>query len=157
MTSGFTPKSIVLLFAAVLGLYLAVFFGIEWSRQHKGPWEVEFQSGADGSPMVVVSEPKLGLSGVKIVFHGENASNPAGRVLFDQVKRPVPFGKVIYEDLTFLPGVVTFDLFGHEIELLPRVMIVNKKKVEWQSGRVVELWPTNKPAEPPRPPKTRNR
>jgi hypothetical protein len=60
---------------------------------------------------------------------------------------------VIYEDLTFLPGVVTFDLLGHEVELLPRALVVNKKLVEWQSGMTVDLWPTNKPAEPPQPPK----
>jgi hypothetical protein len=62
---------------------------------------------------------------------------------------------VIYEDLTFLPGVVTFDLFGHEVELLPRALIANKKQVPWKSGVTIDLWPTNKPAEPPRPPKAR--
>ena len=87
----------------------------------------------------------------------QHASNATGRVLFDRVKQPVPFGKVIYEDLTFLPGVVTFDLFGHEIELLPRALIANKKQVAWQSGVTVDLWPTNKPAEPPHPPKARRR
>ena len=155
MKSGITPKSIALLFLAVLGLYLAVFFGIERARQHKGPWEVDFQTSGEGSPMLIVSQPKLGLSEVRIVVHGEDASNARGRVLFDQVKRPVPFGKVIYEDLTFLPGVVTFDLFGHEIELLPRSLIANKKQVAWKSGITIDLWPTNKPAEPPHPPKAR--
>jgi len=155
MKSGFTPKAIAFLFLAVLGLYLAVFFGIERARQHKGPWDVDFQTNAEGSPMLIVSQAKLGLSDVRIVAHGENASNAIGRVSFDQVKRPVPFGKVIYEDLTFLPGVVTLDLFGHEIELLPRSLIANKKQVAWKSGVTVDLWPTNKPAEPPQPPKAR--
>jgi|SRR5882672_10729268 len=157
MKSGFTAKSIALLFFAVLALYVAVFYGIERARQHKGPWEVDFQTNAEGSPALIVSQAKLGLSDVRIVVHGENASNVTGRVSFDQVKRPVPFGKVIYEDLTFLPGVVTFDLFGHEIELLPRALIADKKLVEWKSGATVDLWPTNKPAEPPHPPKARGR
>ena len=155
MKSGITLKSIALLFLAVLGLYLAVFFGIERARQHKGPWEVDFQKNAEGNPSLVVSQAKLGLRDVKVVVHGENASNATGRVLFDRVKRPVPFGAVIYEDLTFLPGVVTLDLFGHEIELLPRALIADKKLVAWKSGVTVDLWPTNKPAEPPHPPKAR--
>ena len=157
MKSGFTAKSIALLFGAVLALYVVVFFGIERARQHKGPWEVDFQTNAGGSPVLIVSQAKLGLSDVIIVVHGENAGNALGQVSFDQVKRPVPFGKVIYEDLTFLPGVVTFDLFGHEIELLPRALIADKKLVEWKSGATVDLWPTNKPAEPPHPPKARSR
>lgn len=157
MKSGFTPKSIAILFVAVLGLYVAVFYGIERTRQHKGPWVVDFQMSVEDSPVLIVSQAKLGLSDVRIVAHDEHASNATGRVLFDRVKQPVPFGKVIYEDLTFLPGVVTFDLFGHEIELLPRALIANKKQVAWQSGVTVDLWPTNKPAEPPHPPKARRR
>jgi hypothetical protein len=157
MKSGVTAKSIALLFFAVLGLYLAVFFGIERARQHKGPWEVDFQANTPGNPTLIVSHPKLGLRDVKIVVHGEIATNAGGQVSFDKVKQPVPFGKVIYEDLTFLPGVVTFDLFGHEIELLPRALIANKKQVAWKSGVTVELWPTNKPAEPPHPPRARRR
>jgi hypothetical protein len=155
--SGPGAGTVVLLFAVVLGLYLVVFSVIERARQHKGPWEVGFQSNADGSPLLIVSQAKLGLGDVRIVFHGENATNAAGHVSFNQVKRPVPFGRVIYEDLTFLPGVVTFDLFGHEIELLPRTLIADKKLVEWKSGSTVDLWPTNKPAEPPHPPKARSR
>lgn len=157
MKSGFTAKSIALLFGAVLVLYVAVFFAIERARHHKGPWEVDFQTYSDGSPVLIVSQAKLGLSDVKIVAHGETPSNAVGQVSFDQVKRPVPFGKVIYEDLTFLPGVVTFDLFGHEIELLPRTLIADKKLVPWKSGSTIDLWPTNKPAEPPHPPKGRSR
>jgi hypothetical protein len=157
MKSGFTAKAIALLFGTVLVLYVVVFFAIERARHHKGPWEVDFQTYADGSPVLIVSQPKLGLSDMKIVAHGETPSNAVGRVSFDQVKRPVPFGKVIYEDLTFLPGVVTFDLFGHEIELLPRALIADKKLVAWKSGATIDLWPTNKPAEPPHPPKARSR
>src|SRR5262245_18262395 len=157
--SNFSPKSIALLFVAVLGLYLATFYTIERARLRKGPWEVDFQTNAEGNATLVVHQPRLGLADVRIVFHGERATatNLPAHVSFDRVKLSTPFGRVIYEDLTFLPGVVTFDLFGHEIELLPRTLIVNKRQVPWQSGAAVDLWPTNKPAEPPQPPKPRNR
>jgi hypothetical protein len=155
MKSGIAPKGIIALFCAVVVLYFGVFHGIEYARHRKGPWEVAFQSDASGNPMLLVSQHALGLRDVKIVLHGENASNRTARASFDRPLRPVPFGKVIYEDLTFLPGVVTFDLFGHEVELLPRVLIANKKEVPWASGATIDLWPTNKPAEPPKPPKVR--
>lgn len=157
MQSGFTVRSVALLFLVVLTLYAAVFSALESARRHKGPWEVGFQTNAQGDPMLLVSQAKLGLNEVRIVVHGENASHATGRVVFNRVKQPVPFGRVIYEDLTFLPGVVTFDLFGHEIELLPRALIANKHLVSWQSGMTVDLWPTNRPAERPHPPKARGR
>jgi hypothetical protein len=157
MQSGFTARSIALLFLVVLTLYAVVFSALEKARQRKGPWEVGFQTNTQGDPMLLVSQAKLGLREVRIIVHGENPSTATGRVVFDRVKQPVPFGSVIYEDLTFLPGVVTFDLFGHEIELLPRALIANKQLVSWQSGMTMDLWPTNKPAEPPHPPKARGR
>jgi hypothetical protein len=157
MKSGITPKSIALLFFIILVAYLGVFYGLEHLRHRKGAWEVEFRVSDRKEPLAIVSQPGLGLSDVKLVFHGESTTNSPGTVRFDKVQQRALFGKVIYEDLTFLPGVVTFDLFGHEIELLPRVLIVNKKEIQWRSGETVELWPTNKPAEPPAPPKKRSR
>lgn len=146
-----------MLFVAVLALYLATFYGIERARLRKGPWEVDFQTNAQGAATLAVSQSRLGLTNVKIVIHGELVTNALGHVSFDRVKQPTPFGRVIYEDLTFLPGVVTFDLFGHEIELLPRTLIADRRQVPWQSGAMVDLWPTNKPAGPPQPPKARSR
>jgi hypothetical protein len=153
MKSGLTAKTVVLIFVAVLALYAALFFGIEHSRQSHGPWEVQFQNIAGSPPTLLVTQPHLNLRDVKIVIHGETLTNASGNVRFDQVKLPTPFGRVIYEDLTFLPGVVTFDLLGHEVELLPRALVVNKKLVPWQTGMTIDLWPTNKPAQPPQPPK----
>jgi hypothetical protein len=156
MKSGITPKSIALLFPAVLVLYLGIFYGIEHLRQRGGPWEVDFEADAQGTPAIVVSQPRLGLRNVRLTFQGETVGHCGGHVSFNRVQQPVPFGAVIYEDLTFLPGVVTFNLFGHEVELLPRVLIVNKKEVSWWSCAAMDLWPTNKPSEPPRPPRARN-
>jgi len=153
MNSGFSPKPLVALFCIVAFLYFVAFYGLEYARQRKGPWEVAFQTDARGNPTLAITQPALGLRDVKIVFHEEKATNSIARVAFDRPLRPLPFGKVIYEDLTFLPGVVTFDLFGHEIELLPRILIANKKEMRWSSGVTLDLWPTNKPAEPPKRPR----
>lgn len=155
MKSGFSARSIILLFIVVLGLYLLVYNGIEYSRHRKGAWEVTFLTDAQGNPSIAVYQPKLNISSVEVVFLGEKIAqtNLSQRVLFGRPKKPVPFGKVIYEDLTFLPGVVTFDFFGHELELLPRVMIVNKREVTWKSEMVVELAATNKLPVPPKPAK----
>ncbi len=157
MRSSFPAKTAFIVFGVVTALYFVAFHGIEYLRARKGPWEVAFGGDKEGNAALTVSQPALGLSGVRIVARGERATNAPGTVRFDQVKRPVPDGRVIYEDLTFLPGVVTFDFHGHEVELLPRSLIVNKRLVPWQSGATVDLWPTNKPAEPPQPPKTRRR
>ena len=155
MKSEFTLKSLGIFLVALIALYLGVFYGCDYWRQRKGAWEVHFHSDAQGHPSIVIYQPKLGVSSVEILFLGEQMTptNLAENVVFDRPLKPIPFGRTLYEDLTTLPGIVTFDLFGHEIELLPRVLIVNKREIPWKTEMVVELSSTNKPARPPQPPK----
>jgi len=153
MKTTFPWKQTLALFVAVLLAYLAVFQTIEWLRHRKGSWEVHFVTDAQGRPSMEVTEAYLKIS-TRLVFPDEKpvGTNVSETVRFDRPKKPVPFGKVIYEDLTFLPGVVTFDLFRHEVELLPRVLYVNKREIKWTTAQV-ELWSTNKPPTPPKPTK----
>ena len=40
--------------------------------------------------------------------------------------------------------VVAFDFFGHEVELLPRTLYLNKVEHPWKSGAVFTLQPNQK-------------
>jgi hypothetical protein len=42
-------------------------------------------------------------------------------------------------DTTFMPGTVTFELFGHEIELLPRALIIDRQDHPWQRDAAITL------------------
>lgn len=147
------------LFAVVFALYLGGYHGIEHLRHRKGPWSVRFDAAPDGSPFAEISQPRLGIAGVRLVFVGETFTNRAETISFARPEplRAVPFGRVIYEDLTFLPGVVTLDLFGHEIELVPRILVVNRKAIPWRSEATITLRRENKPATPPQPPEANAR
>jgi len=153
MKASITPKSIAASFFVVLALYVLVFYSMEYWRHRKGAWELNFVADAAANPSIVVYQPRLNITSLELLFPGEKAarSNFSQRVSFDRPLNKVPFGRVLYEDLTVLPGVVTFDLFGHEIELMPRTLIINKKEVTWKSESVIELWPTNKPSQPLQP------
>ena len=159
MRSGLTPKTVVLWFVAVLCLYVAIFYGIEYSNQRKGPWAVEFGNDASGAPWIAIEQPRLGISNVKIRFIAEAVSmTHAPQTVFFAHPFPalparMPFGELIYEDLRTLPGVVTFNFFGHEVELLPRVLIADKREIPWKSGTAFDLLPSNKPPRVPKPPK----
>jgi len=113
-------------------------------RTRKGAWQVAFLVETNGRPAIVVNEPFLGVSNLKIVLDGESTTNPPGDVAFDFPLKPVPFGRVEFEDLTYLPGTVTLDLFGHEIEFLPRTLVVNTQERPWQSDATIHLSPAEK-------------
>jgi hypothetical protein len=120
-------------------------------RTRRGPWQVTFTRESSGAPAIWVQQPKLGLRDIRIVFEGEPSTHSTGTVAFNFPRKPVPFGRVKFEDLTYLPGTVTLDLFGHEVELLPRTLYVNRKAHPWKSGEVITLTAADKPVSLPEP------
>jgi hypothetical protein len=157
MSSGIRAKSLLALAVLLVGFYFAAFYGIEYSKHRNGPWEMSFTVDGEGNPSVVIYEPKLSISSVEILFPGEHdaRTNFVERVTFDLPQRPIPFGKVIYEDLTSLPGVISLELFGHYLEVFPRAFVIDKKEYPWKSESTVELSITNKPGPPKLPPQKR--
>lgn len=143
--SGGSLKHFVAAFLVTLAAYAAFFAVDQHIRHRKGAWDVAFDPQNSGGPAILVNQPALGISNVKIVFGGDSLTNAApGAVLFDFPKKPLPFGRMKFEDLTYLPGSVTFDFFGHEVELLPRTLIVNRKELGWTSAKTYSLSPADK-------------
>ena len=139
MKSERALRHFVLAFLLALVCYAVFYFIIEHRRTRKGPWEVTFTSGADGAPTLIINQPKLSITNVQIAFPDEVAGTPHhfGTLKFNearQVPYDVPFGKCIFLDTTFLPGTVTLQLYGHEIELLPRVLVIDRQEHPWLSG-----------------------
>jgi len=134
-------KHFIVAFLIAVAIYVISYGWIEHRRSRRGPWEVTFREGSNGLPTILINQAKLGITNVQIIFPGETAgsTNPVlpGTLVFDRPKPvpfDVPFGKCIFMDLTFLPGTVTFsNVYGHEIELLPRVLIIDYKEKPWRS------------------------
>ena len=148
--SGFAKPVWVGLLLAV-AIYAGGFALDQHLRTRRGPWEVTFTTEPAGAPAILVNHPKLNIANLKIVFLGEPPTNIQRAVVFDFPQKPIPFGKVKFEDLTYLPGTVTFDFFGHEIELLPRTLYINRKAHPWISNEAITLLLTDKPAALPEP------
>jgi hypothetical protein len=157
MQSGGIGKHVLAAFLLAAVLYLAGFALDQHLRTRRGPWQVTFTREPSGSPALVVNQPRLGIADVKIVFAGESATYPVGTVAFDQPRQPLPFGRVKFDDLTSLPGTVTIEFAGHEIELLPRALYLNRQSHPWQSGATLTLTPGDKPAALPEPKPPRRR
>lgn len=133
------PRHLAIGFIAALLVYVTFFSCDQRLRQRKGPWEVSFQTNETGFAAIIVNQPALQITNVQIVFVGETVTNVDGSVFFQRPQQAIPFGKVKFEDLTYLPGSVAFDFFGHEVELLPRTLYLNKKEFPWKSGARHEL------------------
>ncbi len=168
MSSDSPVKHFVLAFLIALVVYLVLYRIIEDRRKRTGPWEVTFTNSLAGAPEIVINQPKLAITNVQISFTEDsmpgadvvealpfrqprpdslitNRPSPISApitLVFNQprpVPYDVPFGKCIFMDATFLPGTVTFQLFGHQIELLPRVLIIDQQEEPWRAEAVISL------------------
>lgn len=141
MKSSESLKLWVAPFVIAIVFYFVTFHFIENRRTRKGPWQVTFTNETTG-PALVINEPKLNIGNLEIVFPGEPTSLTNGTLLFAQprpVPFDVPFGQCVFEDTTFQPGTIVFTLFGHEIQLMPRVLTIDKQEHAWQSGQTIAV------------------
>jgi hypothetical protein len=139
-----SAKHFILAFLLALAGYLIFYPSIEHRRTRNGPWRVTFTTGSSNVPMIVVDQPKLSITNVQIRFADETLRLTNGPVtlVFSEPKPvpyEVPFGRCVFMDTTFLPGTVTFQLFRHEIELLPRALIIDRRDHPWQPDATTTL------------------
>jgi hypothetical protein len=137
-------------FLIALAGYVILYQAIEHRRYRRGPWEVVFTNGATSEPVLLINQHALSLTNVQVSFPGEPLPATNFSASWDfAAPRPVPyevpFGRCLFMDTTFLPGTLTLQLYGHEIELLPRTLIIDHKECPWRSGETIPL-----PRNPPR-------
>ena len=118
-------------FALACALYLAGFTLDQHLRSRRGPWEVRFEPAPDGGSQLRIHHPHLGLTNPCLLSPPHTFSNAPATVRFLTPHQTIPLGRVVYDDLTYLPGVVTLEIFGHEIELLPRTLYLDRQPVAW--------------------------
>ncbi|MBK9140412.1 MAG: hypothetical protein IPM17_16900 [Verrucomicrobia bacterium] len=136
-------RHLLTVFVVVLVCYVVGFWASEKWRHRRGPWEITFAVAGSNAVRVEVNQPRLGISGVRLELNVPNHALPpaTNTVRFTQPadRGRVPFGQVKFMDTTVLPGSVTLDLFGNEIECLPRVLVINRQEHPWRSGETHQL------------------
>lgn len=142
-----TWKQILAVFLCALVGYLVVFYFIEHQRRKSGPWRMTFTT-LDGWPAVRVSQPSLHLTNVTIAFVNAVAPTNLPQTVTFEHGRPapfdLPFGQCVFIDALYLPGTAVCELFGHQIQLLPRVLTLDGIERPWRSGEKILL--TNRPS-----------
>jgi hypothetical protein len=139
-------KHFILAFLLAVICYAFFYSKIENRRSRKGPWEITFTNDAAGNPSLVINEPRLAITNVQVTFTNQRAAASfAPTTLVFRQPRPipyeVPFGRCMFMDTTFLPGTVALELFNHEVELLPRVLVIDRQEHPWLSESTITLHP----------------
>jgi len=141
--TGAAKHFLVAFLLALVG-YVVCYQVIEHRRTRNGPWQVNFTIGSGTLPNIVINQHNLGITNVRITFAKAPlpATNGSATFTFGQprpVPYQVPFGRCVFMDTTFLPGTVVLQLCGHEVELLPRVLVIDRQEHPWRPGSTMTL------------------
>ena len=133
-------------------LYAISYTAIEHRRTRKGPWRVAVTNDASGAPALLINQPALGITNVEIRFPDARPTtnfSPATLVFAEprEVPYDAPFGRCLFMDTTFLPGTIVLKAFGHEIQLIPRVLTIDRREQPWHSRMTISLGATTNSAE----------
>jgi hypothetical protein len=147
MKSDNLLRHLVIPFGIAVLVYIIFYTGIEHRRTRNGPWRVTFTNDLSGQPVLLIAQPTLAITNVQISFLGETNQNSQSNVWDFSQPRPVPydvpFGKCLFMDTTFLPGTLAFELLGHQIQLIPRVLTIDGKEIPWGSNELLMVSRTN--------------
>jgi hypothetical protein len=133
-------KDLAIALVLALVFYVAGFTWIQHWRVAKGPWDVTFASDARGRPSILILQRKLNIS-QRLEFPDERIDHPnldVG-VQFREAVTKLPFGEMMFQDPLFLPGTATMRLFGHVVELMPRVLTIDDKEHSWGAGKEIVI------------------
>lgn len=151
-------KAFVGIFFATLFLYVTFYGACAATRRKGGPWVVTQDRLPDGTPVLRIEHHRiLGLSNtVSLVFPGERAPErftnaPLRRIYTMPVTNALPFGPTEFVDVTFLPGTVALDAFGHLVEMVPRTLYLDGHEVPWVPGTNITVLPATKLGREKRP------
>lgn len=131
--------------------YVGLFFLIEKRRPSGGPWEATFVSEQPGKGAVIINQHRLGITNfrVELALTSAPSATLPQTLRFESAKAVpfnLPFGRCVFLDTTFLPGTVTMQIDGNELELLPRKLVANHRAYPWAAGGRLDL---AQPANPP--------
>jgi hypothetical protein len=147
-------RHLVIPFGVAVLVYLIFYSWIEHRRTRNGPWRVTFTNDSAGSPALLINQPALAITNLQITFASETNNNSSNVLMVldtpKVVPYDIPYGKCVFMDTTFLPGTIVFDLFGHEIQLIPRVLTIDKTDIPWQSNENISVNGTNVVVSPSR-------
>jgi len=144
-------KPALVVFIVALVVYIIAYSAIEHRRMRNGPWQVAFTNDASGAPALLINQTNLAITNVLIAFPGESSPPFTNATPLDFAQpRPVPFdvpfGKCLFMDTTFLPGTIVFELYGHEIQLIPRTLTIDRREQSWRSDAKLAVEPAQLPA-----------
>ena len=134
-------KHFVVAFVLALLCYVFSYGCDRHLRLRKGPWELTFKSDAEGVPVLVINQTAIGITNVVIRIEGKTMGQSPETIEFTGPGDSVPFGEILFFDTTYLPGTLTLELFGHEVEMMPRTLVLNFEEHPWVSGEEIVLTP----------------
>jgi len=135
-------KAITQIGLGVAILFIAIYFINRSFIRGNQYWVVAFEA-KNGSRQISISRSNSSIL-VNILFTKIKSDQFKGskKIIFSSSKNnELPFGRLKTFDLTTFPGYIVLEIYGHEIKILERALIIDKHEYYWESnsGKTLKL------------------
>jgi len=135
-------KAITQISLGVAVIFIAVYFVNRSFVRGNQYWIVAFEA-KNGSRQISISRSNSSIL-VNILFTKikSDSFKESKKIIFNSSKdNGLPFGRLKTFDLTTFPGYIALEIYGHEIEILERALIIDKHEYYWESnlGKTLKL------------------
>jgi len=135
-------KSHVLVYLLVgISVLLVFITGLQFLLTERGHWEVEI--GNEGPHLALTIRLVGSESGSQrrlIVFKGIEASGvPSGTFKLPDEADQMSGIRMTSHDITLRPGRVMFELQGHEIDIMERIILIDGVPCGWDEPSPIEI------------------
>ena len=140
MKSDGLVRHALIAFAIAVVFYVTGFSWMQHRRTFKGPWLIQFSTDTGGHPAMLISQRTLNIS-QKLSFTNDTLArtNFSETRDFTEATTNLPFGEMLMQDPLYLPGTLAMRLFGHQVEILPRTLIIDNREIPWGSQAEIDL------------------
>jgi hypothetical protein len=114
----------------VLGL--GFFVLVKLGRGGREPWELEFTANPAGQVNITIKNDTLRISPVLIQTNVPSPLDFQHAKIRMKRRTELPVGKLVFCDVTRLPGRLTLEIGGHTLDVMERALIVNGEEISWQ-------------------------
>jgi hypothetical protein len=127
----FSYVRFLILVVAVSGILL---IGLRMALPHGEPWQITFRANDAGHIDIHIKNRSLKIDDVVVKTNTAVPANFRDTEVVIRRGFKLPVGKVVFSDLTTLPGRVTFDIDAHSIDIMERGIVLDGKDITWQQA-----------------------
>lgn len=113
-------------------IIITIFAILTFTIRSGNPWIACYDLDNNGHMVIKITNQEIARVGVSIYFKTDIKNFKKTNIKFNKTIKNIPFGNIIHQDITTLPGRVQFTFQDNHIEMMESKLVVNYENYKWR-------------------------